>query len=131
MLSRPIFGPADREAVAGAARKARNKRVIGIPKFVLPGKPELRNETDGAYLPVVACPHAKGRAEGLFILTGIRERGKRIALSKVAKADECILETRRGADRQAAFFPVVASCDEHVEVASHCISAGRALERRA
>ena len=43
----------DREAVAGAIRKARNKRVVGVPKFVLPGKPDLRDEMDGAYLPIV------------------------------------------------------------------------------
>ena len=47
------FRTVDREAVARATRKARNKRVVGVPKFVLPSKPDLRDEVDGTNLPIV------------------------------------------------------------------------------
>ena len=100
---------ADREAIASAARKARNKRVVGVPKFVLPGKTELWDDLDGSNLPIVGGFRAKGRAEGFRVLTRIRQGSQRTAFAKAVKANEGILETRRGANAQTALLPVVAS----------------------
>jgi hypothetical protein len=77
----------DSEAVACATRKARNKRIVGVTKLVLPRETDLRNDMDGSDLPIVRGFRAKGRAKGFLILTRIGQRGQRTAFAKVAKAE--------------------------------------------
>ncbi len=74
------------------------------------------------------CPESG--ALGLSVLIGEFQGRQRTGFGKAIETDVTILETGCGTDRQVPLFPVIACCDENVEIAAVGAAVGGALECR-